>query len=173
MELVFDLTKEDYINFNIDHLHISEVTKKRIFFQRYIFSLIFLVVPFIIVKVTDMNFWYWMIVFVIAYIYNVVFYNKRLEKRIIKHVNKLLKETNSKALIGKKILKVSKKGIEQISDVETSNTKWSAIEKMVEYPEYIYIYNTAISAYIIPTRIFGNHSEQLEFLKLVRSYINK
>jgi hypothetical protein len=29
MELVFDLTKDDYINFNIDHLSISDITKKR------------------------------------------------------------------------------------------------------------------------------------------------
>jgi membrane protein implicated in regulation of membrane protease activity len=172
MELEFDLTKEDYINFNINHLSISDVTKKRLFISRYIISLIFLIVPFILAKVTDISFWYWMITFSIVFIYYVTSYNKKLKKRVNKHINKLLGEENNKALIGKKILRISENGIEQISDVNTSTTKWEAIGKIIEYQEYIYIYNSAVSAYIIPTRVFKNDSEETGFVKLIKSYKN-
>lgn len=88
IEVKFDLTKEDYINFNLNNLRISDVNKKRIYIQKYILSLIYLIFPFILTPISNIGFWYWMIPSGVIFIYNILSYDRRLKKRVTKLICK-------------------------------------------------------------------------------------
>lgn len=63
MEITFELTEEDYINYNISHAGRSPSMKKSIFIQRIMGPAIFVFMPFIVMRFTDIPLWYWLLVF--------------------------------------------------------------------------------------------------------------
>ena len=68
MKLEFNITEEDYINFNIYHMNMSKTYRRTIFKQRYIVPIIFLIAPFLFVKISKIPFLYWMVVYGVLYI---------------------------------------------------------------------------------------------------------
>jgi hypothetical protein len=58
-----------------------------------------------------------------------------------------------------------------VSESNSSITGWDAIGKIIEYNNYIYIYSSAVTAYIIPNLVFNNLTDKQEFLNLTTSYI--
>jgi hypothetical protein len=63
MKLEFNITEEDYINFNMHHIDTSKTYRRTIFKQRYIVPIVFLIVPFVLAKISKIPFSYWMVAY--------------------------------------------------------------------------------------------------------------
>lgn len=173
MTFEYQLTKQDYIDFNIFHLTFSKSIRRSIFFQRYIFSIVFLVLPFLLTQVTTMPLWYWFTVFMITYIIWIAFYPKHIKRTVVRRISKMLDEGKNKGLLGKHTFSFAEDGIVDITEESESKTKLSAIENIVESKEHIFIYIGAVAAFIIPLRIFKDEIQKVNFLKDLREMAAK
>lgn len=165
MNLEYEITKQDYIDFNIYHMTHSVSMKRSLFIQRFIFPIIFLILPILLVKITDIPLWYWFSVFTISSVLWVIFYPKFLRKSVERKISKLLEEGKTTGIIGKHSFSFTEQGI--VDRTEFSETKYSLFEKVVESETHILIYVSAVMAYIIPIRIFHSVDEKNNFLNIL------
>jgi len=171
MNFEYELNKQDLIDFNLFHITYSKLTRRSYFIQRYILSLSFLVLPFLLRQFTNMSLGYWLVVFILLYLYWVVFYPKRLKKIVSRKISKMLAEGKNKSVVGTHNLVISENGIVDRSEHSEAKTQFSAIENIVEDKEHIFIYVNANSAHIIPIRIFENEDQKKELLTFLRQKV--
>ena len=169
MRFEFDLNKQDYIDFNICHIKNSETLRKSLLFQQYIPAVVYLVLPFILVNVTDIPLWLWLTVFVLAAILWVVFYPKYLISSTIKRISKMVNEGKNKDMLGKHCLTFNDEGIIETSKNGESKISWSGIEEIKETDKHFFIYISSIMAYIVPKRVFKTDGEKDEFLNFIKN----
>lgn len=167
MKINYDLIQEDYLNFNVFHAKNSEAVQGNLKIQRYITPVIFLIIPFFLKNRVDPPFWYWMIWFSITYILWVIFYPRHYYWIIKRSVKKMLKEGKNKGMLGSKTIELNEDNIISAGENSESNVKWSTVERYKETKDYIYIYISAVEAYIVPKRAFKDEKEKEEFIKIL------
>ena len=167
MRIKYNLTEDDYINFNMYHLKKSDSLKKSIMINRFLTPVIFLIMPFVLGKISNIPFWYWAVVFVLIYILWVAFYEKNLYKINKKRIIKMLKENSNEGLLGEKILDIDGEYIKSISDVRESTIHIKVIKNIIEDNDYIFIYLNSVEAIIVPLRAFKNNKEKDKFKALL------
>ena len=79
----------------------------------------------------------------------------------------MLKEGKNESLFKERKISLTDEAIIETSSSSQSSTIWSKIDRIEETDRYIYIYNSSISAYIIPKRVFKNNKEKTNFLEEV------
>lgn len=173
MNINYQLTKQDYIEFNIYHMGYSNSLRKLVFVQRYIVSIIFLIAPFIITKFIDIPLWYWLSIFVIVYILWVIFYPKHLRRSMGKRISRMVDEGKNAGMFDNQSLTLSLDGIINIGSLDESKTKYEAVEKVAETNDYVFIYISSIKAYIIPIRAFVGLNQRNEFVNYLSSKVDE
>ncbi|MDB1934052.1 YcxB family protein [Clostridium tertium] len=168
MKLKYNLTEEDYINFNIAHMKNSKSLKRTMMINRFLTPLIFLVMPFVLDEISNISFWYWAVIFVLTYILWVVLYEKNVYKINIKRIRKMLEEKRNESLIGERILEIDGENIRIINDRGENIIYIKSIKNIIENDEYIFIYINSISAIIIPIKVF----KSVEDKELFKSLLN-
>lgn len=168
MKLKYNLTEEDYINFNIAHMKNSKSLKRTMMINRFLTPLIFLVMPFVLDEISNISFWYWAVIFVLTYILWVVLYEKNVYKINIKRIRKMLEEKRNESLIGERILEIDGENIRIINDRGENIIYIKSIKNIIENDEYIFIYINSISAIIIPIKVF----KSIEDKELFKSLLN-
>lgn len=168
MKLKYNLTEEDYINFNIAHMKNSKSLKRTMMINRFLTPLIFLVMPFVLDDISNISFWYWAVIFVLTYILWVVLYEKNVYKINIKRIRKMLEEKRNESLIGERILEIDGENIRIINDRVENIIYIKSIKNIIENDEYIFIYINSISAIIIPIKVF----KSIEDKELFKSLLN-
>ena len=72
----------------------------------------------------------------------------------------------------KRSLILTEEGIKETSSIANSKINWDKIISLDETDDYIYIYISSISAYIIPKRVFKDKTEQKLFIGELSKQIN-
>jgi hypothetical protein len=170
MKIKYVLTKEDYIQYNLHHMRESETIKKSLFMQRYIVSLIFLIVPFVFAKVSEIPFVHWMIVFLIIYLIWMLYYPKYFASLTKKRLQKIINEGKNLSLFGERTISLNEDGIVESSKAGESKTNWSVVERVDETGKYIFIYVSSVNAYIVPTRAFADLNQKKEFVDMLKQH---
>lgn len=169
MILEYEFNKQDYIDYNLYHIHNSPTLKKSLFIQRFIVPIIFLVFPLLLQFIgDDIPFWYWSVLFSITFILWIIFFPRIHEKTMIKRVSKLLNEGKNNNIFGKHMLSISDDGI--YGKTEASESKWKHVEKVVETENHILVYVSSISAIIVPKRAFSSNEQKGRFLDEVKRF---
>ena len=168
MKLEFSIEEEDYINFNIFHLDNSKTLKNSILFQRYGVPIIFLVVPFVLVKISNIPFSYWMTWFGMMFIVWVCFYKKYFIFKMKRLIRKKLKEGKNQGLLGKRIIEINESELTEITEYTKESVNIQGIENVVVNDKYIYAFINSSQAYIIPLRVFKDKDEQHEFIEYIK-----
>ena len=154
MEINFKLTEQDFIDFNVHHMKTSKTMKKAVLMQRFFGPISFIIGIFVAYKITDIPLWYWSICFVIAGALWFVYYPKMIERSIRKRVKKMLSEGQNKVLLSDTTLMVNEEGIKCTTEYNETITK--------------FIYDTAVSAIIVPLSAFETQDEVDKFHDLLR-----
>jgi len=169
----YDLNKQDLIDFNMFHITYSKLTRRSYFIQRYILSLSFLFLPFLLRQFTNMPIGYWLAVFILLYLYWVAFYPRRLKKIVSRRISKMLAEGKNNSVVGTHNLAISENGIVDRSETSEAKTQFGSIADIVEDKEHIFIYVNKDSAHIIPIRIFENEDQKKEFLAFLNQKVGR
>lgn len=173
MNINYELTKQDYIEFNIFHMSYSKSLRKLMFIQRYVISLCFLIAPFMIAKFSDIPLGYWLSIFVIVYILWVAFIPKYIQRTMRKRILRLVDEGKNAGMFGNQSLTLDIESIVEIGMINESKTNYVAVEKVVETNDYVYIYTSSIKACVIPNRAFESIDQRTEFINYLNAKVNE
>lgn len=165
MNIHFNLSETDYLHFNLFHVKHSKTARKALLMQRWTGPVLFLILSYLFSTITDISFLLSFSTFFVISVIWFVFYPKYFFSLIIRHTKKMLKEGQNDGLIGEHRLMISEKGITDYTSNGESHANWSGIKELKEDDQYFYLYNTSVSAYILPKSAITNVDE-------VRSYIN-
>lgn len=105
-------------------------------------------------------------IFTVISILWMIYYPKRLTIRTLKKVKKILEDPANSKIFGIHTIKLSEQGL-KITKPESENfINWSGLIRIAETKNYYFIYNTTISAIVIPkVKIEENLSEFDSYLK--------
>jgi hypothetical protein len=171
MEIQIEVTKQDFIDFNLYHLSHSPTIKR----QR-----IALLLPGFLWS----GFWLWLCVDGAKTLHNI----KTLMPLIIggflyvatllilwrgsmkRQIQRLLSEGENKGLLGSQRVIISEEGIANIDELSTYTAKWQTVEKVIASDNCLYIYVSAVSALIVPKRFFASDAAFADFVRQTTEY---
>lgn len=165
MEINYNLTEEDFINFNLYHIKNSKTAIRSLQLQRMIGPLIFLISSYVFSKIGDVPFIGLFITFSIISILWFIFYPKYFYNHIIRHVKKMIKEGKNDGLLGEHRMMISEEGIVDSTTNGETKVNWSGIKELKEDGNYLYLYNSSVSAYILPKRELRNVDDMRSLFK--------
>ncbi|AFS78803.1 hypothetical protein Curi_c17960 [Gottschalkia acidurici 9a] len=168
MELNINITEDDYVNFNIINYRNSKELIKRSRLMRFLPIIFFMILPLFLSN--HIPLWYRYIWFIIASIFYVFYYPKSEERSIRKLARKMISEDKKGSILGERKIIIDETGVKTINTNDESITRWNGIEKVLVDKNYILIYNSPVSAYILPIRELAEEKE--EVLKLLNEYVN-
>lgn len=171
MEIKFDFTEKDYLEYSKFYMLNSNTVKRTLFAQRYIVSLVISLISILLFRFfSPYTFLMDVCIFGGAYVLWVLLYPKYFYHTINKRVKRTLKEEKNSNLFGERTIVLTTKGITQISHLGESSNTWKSIEYVTENKNYIYLFINAINAYVIPKATFSSENEKSAFMDLIKKH---
>lgn len=170
MEIKYNLTEEDYLNFNLFHIQNSATAKKTLNMQRFIAPIIFIALSYILSKLGDTSFLGLFITFLMVSILWIIFYPKYFYNYVIRNTKKMIKEGKNDGLLGEHHMRMTEEGIVDSTSNGETKVAWSGIKTMKEDNHCIYLYNSSVSAYILPKRELNDVEEIIAYLQSSLKY---
>jgi len=168
MKLQYELTNQDFIDFNINFIETSPVMKRSLLIQRIMFPILLLASPATLSNLFDVPFMVLMTLFGVLAILWALFYLKWFKFRIARKSEKLIASGKVPGIVGPHELFIEQ-GI--ISDKTSANiTRYETIEKVVESRTHIFIYVSQVMAYIVPKKVFTTPSEMETFRGILTTF---
>ncbi|MDF2531897.1 MAG: hypothetical protein K0Q65_1478, partial [Clostridia bacterium] len=96
----YELTKEDYIAFNMHHIDHSPTIKRSLFVQRYVVALVFLAFPFIFSNISGAPLLLSLMVYGAIFIAWIIYYPRYFMTTTKKRILKMIDEGSSDNLFG-------------------------------------------------------------------------
>lgn len=163
MKISYDLTKEDYMEFNMHHIFKTKSIRTTLFIERFVISIMFLLVPFLMKPKGN-------IPFAIIYVGWLVFFPKYFKGSIKRRLERMLNKEENKSLFGPQQLSITDVGIFEFDNLEKSKVTMKDVERVEVTENYTYIYISDMNAYIIPHRAFKTLSEKNELIDLLKKH---
>lgn len=172
MKIKYEITKDDYLKFNMYHLETSKGVKKELLIHRVIIPILLVAAAFAFTVLTGIGIVFSLPIFLIAAIAWAVYYPKFYKKNAMKNLDKMFSRGLQSASASKYVLNVKDEGIFASSQAGQTLHKWSDIVRFYETDEHIFLYVTDKIAHVIPKRCFKNHEEETEFMDIIKEHLN-
>lgn len=166
MKISFTLTEVDYLQFNLFHIKNSTTGKRTLTLLRYMTPLIFIGASVILSILLNASFIVFFSVFLVASILWVMFYPKFFYRNIKRTTLRIINEGKNEGLIGEHHLTLTEDGVSDLTAVGEMKSTWSGIKKIEEDLEHFYLYNSSVSAYIIPKRALQDEQELRNYIQM-------
>ncbi|MGI2329045.1 YcxB family protein [Planococcus sp. YIM B11945] len=150
MEINYRMTEEALVHFNVFHAKNSKTVKKSLKLQQYLTPVFYLLIAFFLSVIWDTPFLYLAIPFLAMGILWAFFYPAYFYWRIKKTARKMVREGKNEGLIGEYSMAFTEDGLQENSPKGTTSTSWSGIEQFGEDEVNFYLYNSTMSAFIVP-----------------------
>ena len=85
----------------------------------------------------------------------------------------MLDEGENADMLGNRSLTLTEKCIIDLSTLSESKTDWSVIEKITQTKKHIFIFISAVAAYILPVRVFKDENEKKKFIMKLNYMVDK
>jgi len=167
----FNINETDYLEFAKFHHGNSLDSRKRILLSKLAVPAVFIIWialqfatnrdPFIILAMG--------IVFAIFSIVWIFFLSKHLLLMSMKSSIKNMKKEGSEPFARNIRLEIDEENIYQYTEKSETKVKYSQIEKIAQGQYAIYVYTSALQAFIIPYRIFESEAQRNEFLNFIKN----
>lgn len=152
MKIQYNLTEEDYIHFNLYHVKNSKTGKQALGWQRFLSPVFFIAGAYFLSWMGEMSFLPLLITFLIMSVLWIIFYPKYFYSLITRNAKKMIKEGKNDGLIGDHQLILSDAGLVDTSSNKETKVTWPGITSFQEDDRCFYLYNSSVSAYILPKR---------------------
>lgn len=133
--------------------------------QRFATPIVYIILAYIFSLIADIPFLYAFIPFFVIGMMWAIFYPKYFFNRIARHTKKMVNEGKNEGLLGKHAMTFSDEGIVDVTSNGETKVHWSGISEFKEDDANFYLYNSALSAYIIPKRDITDLEEVRTYLK--------
>lgn len=170
MKIEYDLTKEDFIEFNMYRILNSDKVRSSLFKQRYFISLDFLAVVFILSLIAGAPWKLFLPILILIYLLWVTYYPRSFNNKAKRNIEKMIDERNDNSVFGKYTLTIDTEGIVEDSKSKKIKTKWSQVGKIIETDQYIFIKASDTDTFIIPKSAFETIDLKNKFVKSIEEY---
>jgi len=164
MEIKYNLTEEDYIHFNMYHIKNSKSAIRSLNAQRYLTPVFFILLSYILSLAGDTPFLELFIAFFITSILWILFYPKYFYSSVTRRIKKMFREGKNGGLLGEHVLSMTNEGLIESTSNGQTKVNWSGIISLKEDNQYFYLYNSSVSALILPKREVANVEEASNFI---------
>lgn len=164
MEIQYHLSEEDVVKFNLYHVKNSRIGKNSLRWQRIFSPVIFLLFAYFLTIFTELEAGPLYATFVVTAILWVIFYPKYFYFHITRQVRKMLREGKNEGLVGDHEMRLTKAGITDSSSTGETKLTWQGISEIHEDADYFFLYNSSVSAYILPKRYIDEPEQFREYL---------
>lgn len=93
----------------------------------------------------------------------------RPSKRHVQHIRQLYEEGNNRALFGHHHVRLLPDRVEVSTEFSRGEVKWEGVERVVENEHYIFIYVSALNAYVINKKYFPSVELATRFFETARA----
>jgi len=170
MDIEYEITMDDLLNFNLYHLGQSSILRRfRIIVQFLVPAILILIL--MLTVLTDNFSIILTLVCVVVSVYCLFFYPSDYPKHLKKATRKVCRERINKTATCKHKLSLTPDGITEITVWRKGWVHWKVIEKVVSTDDYVFIYNSAVSAYLVPRRAFHDESQYEEFMQILKQNV--
>lgn len=149
MEIQYNITEEAYLEFNVYHAKNSKTVMKSLTIQRVALPLIYLLMAVVLSFLLDMPFLFLFIPFLVIGILWAIFYPAYFYRHVRRTAKKMVREGKSDGMLGRRTMIFTEEGLREISSTGEKTQSWSGIEKVGEDDSNFYLFNSAMSAYIV------------------------
>ena len=143
MEIYYNLTEEDYINFNLYHIKNSKTGKRALALQRFLSPLFFIIISYVYSLISDMPFLPLFSLFYYEYSMG-YFLSEYFYSLIARNAKKMIKEGKNDGLLGDHQLKLTEEGLVDTSSNRETKVTWSGITSFKEDDGYFFLYNSSV-----------------------------
>ncbi len=149
MKLRFEFTIHDWMAFQHQYLQGSKEAKKSKYFMMASLPVCFLVLS-IIQVVTQMFHPELFLAYVLVSALWLLFAPMLFDRHVMKMTKKMIEEGDNKGILGTHEVEMTEDHLRTKEPGSESSIIWSVVSKVEETPEFFFLYNTAISAVVIP-----------------------
>jgi hypothetical protein len=149
----------------------SETIKRSLAIQRYVIPIVFMIIPFVLARFTEIPFWYWLIAFALTSLIWILFYPKYVRGFTAKRISAMVNEGKNRDMLGNHSLTLSDDGIIETSENGESKVSWKGIERYLETKDHYFIYISSVMACIVPKKAFENEEKKNEFVTILKDKI--
>ena len=171
MQIKFDFTEKDYIEFTLFHVKHSEHFKKQILIQRLVLPFVPILASIIYIYFNGMNDILLLIVFGIFAILILLFYPKYFYRFVLKNAKKMINEKDNN-ILGERTIEFKDEYMITKTRYEQSTMNYDALIELSYSDSAFYLFNSPVSAVVIPFRAFENEEKKQEFMSFIKSKIN-
>jgi hypothetical protein len=169
-EFDYQLTKEDYVEFNQYHYKNSKSFMKDIMLLRVLFPILLLLFPVLMGKKLDMIY---ISIFVLISTVWIIFLPKYLWKAINKKIIKMVEENKNGDLFTLKHTTINESGVYWKSEYSEGHYNWNSVIKINETDQFIYIYVSSVQAVVISKQLSSNGIDIMKLLEFCKSMVNR
>jgi len=166
----FQITDDDYFEYNLYHRYSIPAYREQAIMPKYII-LIFLLAFGIAWGLLWKDATYY-ILFGIASILWLACYKQSFVVNPIRKNKKLMKRVGKVPFDQDITMTFTEEKIESESHDAHMSASYSSIEKIVTGENALYLYKSAIEAYIVPNRVFSGEAEKAVFLQFIQGKTN-
>ena len=160
MEINFEVTKEDYIKFNLYHIENSPSQRKNLNLLRYGIPVLFsFPIYFIGTGLFKQSSTYWTIIAILFVVIWIATYPKQYKNSVKKQTEKLISEGDNSEIFGKKTMIIDDENITIYNHSSFEKILKKSIKDVKICDDIILIYTSSINAFIVPTRYLDKDSK--------------
>ncbi len=163
MKIKLEVTLDDLVAFNNFHLEHSPSNKRNKIIRYVLITVLMINALLAIIKGQVFT----TIVFILLAAFVIFFWQKVFKYFVSRQVKAMYKEGKNQGTIGCHDMTIGDDAIVQENDSGSYMTKWNYVEKVLKTERFILVYNSAVSAYIIPRRGFVDNITYNEFYDLI------
>jgi hypothetical protein len=156
VQLIYTNNIEDLIALNVDMVKNNAQFKKRKYWGLYVTPLLLLFAFSFIAYITDKPSFYVGAVVGSLFSFLWTFFAYK------NYPKKAAKQTQQKEVMCEHTLTVTEYGVRESTQNSESYHKWEAIDNISTNANYVFIYNTPMTAHVIPKRVVG----EKDFVKI-------
>ncbi len=171
MELHYDITRQDYIDFNLNYYNNNAVIQRSIKMTRVGTAAL------VLVGGTLLMYWLKAINAVSVAVYvalaAVCFFGTPwyMRRKVVKNVDRILSRANNKQVCGAKTLTLRDTEFELTGENEDTVYQYEAVQRTASDDKHYYIFVDEFSAVIVPFSAFESETQKQEFYTRVTACI--
>lgn len=158
----YELTKADYVEFNLCHAKHSKQVKKMLLIYRVLGPIIILIGGYYITAYKDLM---GIVIYSIAAVLWAIFFPKIHFKSIERNIKRLIDEGKDTSLFELRKVQIDEKGITEEIIEDGTFKKWNKIVKIETSIDNIFIYTSDLDALIVPRQVIGSDQAVQELIQ--------
>ena len=163
MELHYDITQQDYIDFNLNYYVNNAVVQRSILMTRIATAVIVILGGAALMYwVKGLSVWSVLVYLVLAAacFFGTPWYMKR---KVVKNTERILRNARNKQLCGPKTLTLRDDSFELAGENEDTTYQYEVVQRTASDDKHYYIFVDEFSAIIVPFSAFTDEMQKKEF----------